>query len=148
LVHESAVLSPAQICGTCTKACGIEDPWAKMRIVDELQAHLQLALRGILAKCRQLETRKMMAPTLTASPCLIYAGTCDKNIMYDCEDTLASHPPAISVFDLAIIQNSSFVQLDSSTMDGTGKWYFIGMEILPTRLSHHFVRQVTQYIRY
>jgi len=80
-----------------------------MKIIVELQGRLQLALEGNSVKRRQLNTRTTMAPTLTASPSFVYAGTCDKNIMYDCEDTLASHPSAISIFYLAIIQNSSFV---------------------------------------
>lgn len=74
----------------------------------------------------------MMTPTSTASPSLIYTGACDKNIVYDREDTLASHPSAISIFDLAIIQNSSLVQLDSSAVNGTSKRDFIRVEILPT----------------
>lgn len=63
--------------------------------------------------------------------------------MYNCEDTFATYPSAISVLDLAIVERGSLVHLNTSAMYSSGEWDLIWMKIVPTRLPNYFLRCVS-----
>lgn len=68
--------------------------------------------------------------------------------MYDCEDTFASYPSAIAIFDLAIVQDRSFVQLDPAAMDGPCEGNLVRMKIFPTRFANNVFGRIPEYICY
>ena len=50
------------------------------------------------------------------------------------------------MFDFAVIEHSSLVELDAPTMDCSGKGYLIGVKVLPARFSLDLVWRVAQDI--
>ena len=74
----------------------------------------------------------LIALTLTFRASSVDTGTPYEYIMYDSEDTLATHPSSISILDLAIIERGSLVHFDTSPMYGSGEWDLIRMKVFPT----------------
>ena len=70
--------------------------------------------------------------TITFRASSVDTGTPHEYIVYNCEDTLATHPSPIFVLDLTIIQCSGLVHFDTSAMYSSGKWDLVRMEIVPT----------------
>ena len=64
------------------------------------------------------------------------------------EDALASNPLSILVFDLAVVEDSGPVELDTSSMYGFGERDFVWVEVLPARLTDDFVRLEAKYVDY
>ena len=50
-----------------------------------------------------------MKLTMTFEPSFVHAGATDEDIMDDSEDTFASYPPSILIFDLAVVEYCRFV---------------------------------------
>ncbi len=76
----------------------------------------------------------------------IDASAADKDIMYDCEHTLTSHPSAISILNLTVVEYRGFIQLHAPTVYCSSKRYLIRMEVFPARFSNHFLWRVAQNI--
>lgn len=63
------------------------------------------------------ETRsESVEHTLTVGTSSIDTGTCDKHVMNYRENAFASHPASITIFNLAVVQHSGFIQLDGSAV--------------------------------
>ena len=90
-------------------------------------------LRGLFLEevsWEQEGERRML--TVAFVPLLIDTCTRDQNIVHNGENAFATNPVSISVLYSTIIQNSRFVELDASSMDGAGKGNLIRVEVLPT----------------
>ena len=89
----------------------------------------------------------MARHTLTVGTSAIDTGTGNKHVVYDGENAFTTHPASITIFDLAVVEYSGFVELDGSTMYGlrealrdvsrafaTRSWhsrYLVRVEIFP-----------------
>ncbi len=63
-----------------------------------------------------IKTLSARLPTLATGSSAIDAGTCYKYIVYNGEDALASYPATMSIFNLAVIKYSCFVELNGSAV--------------------------------
>jgi hypothetical protein len=77
---------------------------------------------------------------------LIYTGTGDKDIVNNCENTFTTNPRPILVLDLAIVERSSLVQVNTTAVDRSRKGNLIRVKILPTRFTLDLMRQVPKNV--
>lgn len=64
--------------------------------------------------------------------------------MHNSKNTLATNPVAMFVTNLAIVQYSCLVELDTSSVYSSSKRNFIRMEVFPAGLSNDLLRQVSE----
>ena len=66
--------------------------------------------------------------------------------MDDGEDTLATYPRAVLVLDATVIENCSFIEVYTATMNGFGKHDLISMEEVPARVTFDFVGRIPENV--
>jgi hypothetical protein len=84
--------------------------------------------------------------TLAAHSTSIDAGAAHHHVVDDREATLTANPLALAVLDLAIGEDSSFVELHTSTVELPRERNLIGVEKLPARPVDDFVRSVSENV--
>ena len=78
--------------------------------------------------------------TLHASP--VYARTRHDNIMHNGKDAFTAYPIALLVFDLAVVQDCSFVELYPSTMYCSSEWNLVGVKVFPAGFTNYLFWRV------
>ena len=84
--------------------------------------------------------------TLTAHSTSIDAGAAHHHVVDDREAALTTNPLALAVLDLAIGEDSGFVEFNASTVELPRERNLIGVEKLPARPVDDFVRSVSENV--
>ena len=66
--------------------------------------------------------------------------------MHNGEDAFATHPIALLVANLTVVEDSCFVELHSSAVDGSREGNLIRMEVFPTRFSNYLLGRIAEDI--
>jgi hypothetical protein len=119
--------APGRICLIDTTACGNEDPAAPTRRCAVHGENLLLALgMSVAGLARDRRRHTLCLGTAAVDRC-----TPDKDIMNHRENTFATDPGPIFVFDATVIQRGRLVVCDTLAMYLLGKWNLIWMEVFP-----------------
>jgi hypothetical protein len=84
--------------------------------------------------------------TLAAHSTSIDAGAAHHHVVDDREAALTTNPLALAVLDLAIGEDSSFVEFHASTVELPRERNLIGVEKLPARPIDDFVGSVSENV--